>query len=93
MLKNIEPNTSVKVTLPNNYPISLTQSSTIPLSNKLSAKAREAIVFHNLQSSSLMSLGQLHDDDYKVLLDKKELNVHENNQVLPKGHRNPTDGL
>ena len=93
VLQNMHRNTSINVTLPNNHSISSTQSGTIPLSNKLSTKAKEATVLPNLQSSSLISLGQLCDDDCKVLLDKKELNVYKDNQVLLRGYRNPTDGL
>ena len=93
VLQNMHRNTSINVTLPNNHSISSTQSGTIPLSNKLSTKSKEATVLPNLQSSSLISLGQLCDDDCKVLLDKKELNVYKDNQVLLRGYRNPTDGL
>ena len=57
ILQNIHPNTSIKVTLPNNDPITSTQSGTLPLSNKLSSKAKEATVLPNLHSSSLISLG------------------------------------
>ena len=93
VLQNVHPNTSIQVTLPNNHPINSTQSGTIPLSHKLSIKAKEATVLPNLHSSSLISLGQLCDDDCKVLLDKKELNVYKDDEVLLKGYRNPTDGL
>ena len=83
----------VNVTLPNAESISSTLSSTIPLSNKLSAKAKQAIVLPNLHSSSLISLGQLYDDDCKVILNKKELNVYKDKQVLLKGYQNSKDSL
>ena len=40
ILQNIKPNTSISVTLPNAQPINLASSSTIPLSNDLSEKAK-----------------------------------------------------
>ena len=33
------------------------------------------------------------DDECKILLDKKELNVCKNNAIVLKGYRNPSDGL
>ena len=75
ILQNIQPNPNIKVTLPNNDPIKSTCSGIIPLSSKLSSKAKTATVLKNLQNSSLISLGQLCDDECKILLDKKELNV------------------
>ena len=71
ILQNIHPDTSVKVTLPNAEPISSTLKGTIPLTSKLTSKARQATVLPNLHSSSLISLGQLCDDDCKIILDKK----------------------
>ena len=41
----------------------------------------------------MISLGQLYDDDCKVILDKKELNVYKDEQVLLKGYCNSKDGL
>ena len=93
ILQNIHPDTTVKVTLPNAEPISSTLKGTIPLSSKLTSKAKQATVLPNLHSSSLISLGQLCDDNCKVILDKKELNVYKDEQVLLKGYRNSKDGL
>lgn len=93
ILQNIHPNTTVKVTLPNAQPIISTLEGTIPLSSKLSSKARQATVLPHLQSSSLISLGQLCDDNCKVVLDKKQLNVYKDGQVVLTGYRNLKDGL
>ena len=93
ILRNLQPNSTINVTLPNNDPIKSTSNGTIPLSNMLSSKAKLATVLPNLKSSSLISLGQLCDDNCTVLLDKKKLNVYKNNQVVLKGYRNPNDGL
>ena len=93
ILQNTHPNTSISVTLPNAQHIPSTLSGTIPLNNLLSTKAKMATVLPNLHSSSLISLGQLCDDNCKVTLDKKELNVYKENTVVMRGFRNTKDGL
>ena len=40
-----------------------------------------------------MSLGQLCDDDYEVLLNKKKLTVKNNNKEILHGDRNRSDDL
>ena len=51
------------------------------------------VVLPSLKSSSLISLGQLCDDDCSVLLDKKKLYVKKNNSMVLEGNRNMKDGL
>jgi hypothetical protein len=46
-----------------------------------------------MTNSSLISLGQLCDDDCIAVLDKRRLQVYKNNECVLKGNRNPTDGL
>ena len=46
-----------------------------------------------LKSSSLVSLGQLCDDQCVVLLSNKDLHVIKDNKIIMQGKRNPTDGL
>ena len=93
VLANIKPDTIVSVNLPNAQPITSTLTGTIPLSNNLSTKAKQATVLPNPHSSSLISLGKLCDDDCKVLLDKKELNVCKDEKVVLKGYLNKRDSL
>ena len=81
------------VTLPNSNSIFSETKGQLPLSAKLSPKAKEAIVLPKLQSSSLISLGQLCDDNCNVHLDKKELKVYKEKELVMKGYRNPVDGL
>ena len=63
------------------------------MSQQLSETAKQASVLPKLESSSLISLGQLCDDDCKVELDKKNLNVFKKENLIMKGHRNKSDGL
>ena len=92
-LTNVQPYTAVAVTLPNSSSITSETKGQLPLSTKLSSKAKEAIVLPQLQSSSLISLGQLCDDNCNIQLNKKELKVYKNNELVMKGFRNQSDGL
>ena len=50
-------------------------------------------MFPDLHSSSLISLGQLCDDDCHIHLDKHKIIVRKNHNVIFTGKRNFTDGL
>ena len=92
-LNNVQPNKSIKVTLPNSQSISSTIQGTLPLSNELTSKAKIAVVLPNLTSSSLISLGQLCDDGCNINLDKDRMNIYKNNKLMIQGSRNKADGL
>ena len=63
------------------------------MTNQLSSQAKTANILPHLQSASLISLGQLCDDDCTVILDKYSLTATKNGQVVLTGTRNPQDGL
>ena len=92
-LKNTKPNSTIKVTLPNAKAISSTTQGELSLHHTISKQGRNAIILLQLQSSSLISLGQLCDDNCKVHLDKEEMNACKNGKVVLKGIRNKHDGL
>jgi hypothetical protein len=79
--------------LPNNESMTSTTSGSIPFQSSLSQQACKAHIFKDLQSSSLISLGRLCDDDCTITLTKHLLQVTKNNKVIMRGIRNPTDGL
>ena len=82
------------VTLPDNYTITSTSSGFLPLpSQHFSTTARRTAVFDNLHSSSLISLGQLCDDNCDIVLTKTDLKVIKNNKIVLSGFRNHNDGL
>ena len=67
--------------------------NTPPLASSLSAHAKKAHIFYGLHSASLISLGQLCDDDCVNILDKNEINILKCKTHLLMGQRNKTAGL
>ena len=93
ILNNYESLNGPIVQQPDNTNLRSTGSGQLPLSKKLTKKAQEAYVLPNLKSASLIALGQLCDDDCKVILSKDSLNVVKNNKIILTGHRNRRDDL
>ena len=54
---------------------------------------KKAHIFDGLHSASLISLGQLCDDDCVTILDKNEINIIKVKTLILKGHRKKTDGI
>ena len=81
------------VTLTDSSQINDTQQGKLPLPSSLSKEASSAVVLPSLNSSSLISLSQLYDDDYRVILEQKKLYMEKDNKLLLEGHINLTDGL
>ena len=63
------------VQLPNNATINATKTGSIPLSIRLSTHAKKSHVFVRLNSASIISLGQLCDDECIDILDKNDINI------------------
>ena len=78
--------------LPNSDLISSNEAGWLPIPN-LSKEASHASVIPQLKTSSLISLGQLCDDDCTVLLNKNKLYAVKDDKVLLHGDRNHQDGL
>lgn len=93
ILYDCRPIDGQPVTIPDGSTISPTEEGDIPISPLLSPTATKAAVMLQLKSSSLISLGQLADDDCKIFLDKKQLLALKNNNIILKGWRNSIDGL
>ena len=60
------------VVIPNNSTIVVTNQGDLPLSNKLSMAARNTMILPGLKSASLISIGQLCDNECDVLPNKKK---------------------
>ena len=81
------------VTLPDNDKIAATQQGNLHIHNTLSTSATKATVLPRLKNSSLISLGQLCDDNCPIVLDKQKLYALKNKTVIMEGIRNQEDGL
>ena len=92
-LHNLKEQPGAPVTLPDKDIILPTHTGTLQLSTHLLDKAQQTTVLPGLKSSSLVSLGQLCDDDCRVMLTKDYLFAIKNNQVILQGTRNPHNGL
>ena len=93
VLDEIEQCLGPSVLLPNNTTIVSTKKGQVPFSSDLSKEAKTAQILPRLASSSLISLGQLCDDDCVVLLNKKQLLAIKDKNIVLQGIRNPIDRL
>lgn len=64
----------------------------LPLSSNLSFKAKNSYILDGLQNSSLLSIGQLCDDDCTVIFDKKNLHVLKNTKFNLSSHERKLNG-
>ena len=67
--------------------ISPTKKAILPLSKKLTEKSRVAFSFDNLKSGSLISIGQLCDDDCIKIFTKYDVHIIRHNEILIRGKR------
>jgi hypothetical protein len=79
--------------LPDSTHVQATHSGLLPLHHGLSKTAKTAHVLDGMTNSSLISIGQLCDDDCIAILDKRRLQVFKNSKCILLGPRNKTDGL
>lgn len=91
ILQNTTTYTTKTVGIPNGELIDSSKKGYLPL-NFLSASAKTAYSFPNLKTS-LLSVGQLCDDDCDVLFNKNYMKVEKHGNVILNGIRNRTDGL
>ena len=92
ILQNVQQIAGPSVYLPDMTKITATQCGSLPIPN-LSPTACKAHVFPRLQSASLLSLGQLCDDDCTILMNKYALHVFKDLKHILSGIRNRRDGL
>ena len=88
--------------LPDGYVLTATDQGKINILDQLSERAQTATVLKNLKSSSLISLGQVCDDNCTIVMDADKLyatkskniciDVRDSNKLM-RGLRNPLDGL
>ena len=91
-LTSIKPTAATPILLPNNATIPISSTGFLPLSNHLSDTAQKANIVPRLHTS-LISLGQLANDNCTIILTKKFLKVFKNCKCILTGYRNFSDGL
>ena len=92
-LEKIQNFAGPSVLLPNRETITANQKGQLPLSSALSTRAQTAMILPQLKSASLISIGQLCDDECDVLLNKQHLIAIKDKKVILTGVRNPYDKL
>jgi hypothetical protein len=73
--------------------ITTTKRAVVLLSTELSNKATAGHIFEHLKSGSLISIGQLCNDDCVALDTKYEVKIYKNGHIIIVGKRNATNGL
>ena len=63
------------------------------MSNKLSSKAQSAHVENDINTGSLISMGQLLNDDCIAIFTKFDVKILKHNQVAITGLRDRTNGM
>ena len=70
------------VILPDASSLQSSNQGKLNVSNKLLFEVKKAIILPNLKSYSLILLGRLCNNSYKVNLDKKVLTVRKDNEIV-----------
>jgi hypothetical protein len=81
------------VQVANGQNIETTTRAIVPLAPELSNHAKIGHIFQGLKSGSLISIGQLCDDDCVALFTKFNVKLYKNGKVIIIGKRNATNGL
>jgi len=79
--------------MPNNVSATVSHVGTLNISSNLSNIATEASILPGLKTASLLSIGQLCDDNCNVTFDKHKMEVYKNDEKVLIGVRNQEDGL
>ena len=81
------------VQIPNGTNMKTIEKGILPLHGILSDRAKTGNIIEGLNNASLLSIGQLCDDNCIAIFDKRYLHIFKNGQIVIKGIRNWTDGL
>ena len=81
------------VQVSNGHIIKTAFRATLQLSSKLSSKSQSTHVFKDITTGSLISMGQLCDDDCVVIFTKSDVNILKHNKVIITVLRDCTNGL
>ena len=91
--QNIQQQQGPRVRLPDNTVMTPTKHGHLPIPT-LSPATTSTHVYNKLRSASLVSVGQLCDEDCLAVFSKKYLHIfNKNGKVIINGSRNLQDGL
>jgi hypothetical protein len=91
---NITPtNEGPFVQVANGQSIETTKQATVPLAKESSSTAKVGHIFDGLKSGSLLSIGQLCDNDCVALFTKCDVKTYKQGQIIIVGECNPAKGL
>ena len=93
VLSQVEDILGPAVLLPNKQTINVTSQGMLPFSDDLTNNAKNAMILPQLKSASLISIGQLCDDDCEVHMNRTKLVAVKNDEIILEGTRNYADGL
>ena len=89
---NIQPaNTNSRVLIANGYVKTSDNKAILPLTAELNPVEKKVNILDNLQKGTLISIGQLCNDDCVVLFRKYHATILKNGKVVIQGHHNPTN--
>ena len=81
------------IQLANGHTIKPAFSATLKISSKLSSRSQSSHVFNEVTTSSLISMGQLYDDDCVAIFNKYDVKILKHNQVIINELQDRTNGL
>ena len=85
--------THCPILLPNGTIVNSTEQGKLPLSNKFQPQSSVAKILPSLKNNSLLSIGQLCDDNCTAIFNKQKLFILKNFEVILTGIRNFKDRL
>ena len=94
LLQNLKStNNSYPAILPDSSKITSSHIGNLPLPKDITKQGSSILVYPKITNESLLSIGQLCDDNCSALFTKSDLLVFKNNKLILRGHRNFSDGL
>ena len=76
-----------KATVANGVTISPISQASIPITTSFSQSAQHTYIFDDLKTGSLISVGQLCNDDYVVIFSRYDVGVFKNDEIIIVGKR------
>ena len=79
--------------LPDNTTVTAVEQGALFLHKKLTPQAQSTQIIPAITNSSLLSIGQLCDDNCTAVFNKRDVKIYKDNDIIVKGQRSLHDGL